>query len=112
MKHQGERITTVVSSRVAYDVKEAIVFGSEGKIEIHDPWYKPTRMTVHTGGSKPERTEIPLNGYSGYEYEALAVMQCLREGRIECDVMPLDDTLVIMEVLDQIRDQWILVSSI
>jgi hypothetical protein len=69
-------------------------------------------MTVHASGSGPKTTEIPLDGYIGYEYEALAVMQCLREGRIECDMMPLDDTLTIMEVLDQIRDQWKLASII
>jgi hypothetical protein len=33
-------------------------------------------------------------------------MDCLRSGRLESDVMPLDETLAIMETMDQMRAQW------
>jgi hypothetical protein len=82
------------------------VFGGRGKIEVHDPWYKPTAMTVHVQGQPPERVEMPLNGYIGYEYEALTVMDCIRAGKTECAVMPLDETLAIMHTLDTLRAQW------
>jgi predicted dehydrogenase len=106
--HEGGRVTTVASSRVTYDVKEAVVYGTAGRIEFHDPWYKPTKMTVHRQGHEPEQIEHPLNDYIGYEYEAQEVMACIRAGRLESDVMPLSDTLTIMETLDRIREQWVL----
>jgi hypothetical protein len=33
-------------------------------------------------------------------------MACLREGRTESDIMPLDETLTIMRTLDEVRSQW------
>ncbi|GMO13214.1 MAG: Gfo/Idh/MocA family oxidoreductase [Treponemataceae bacterium] len=42
---------------------------------------------------------------NGYNYEAEAVMDCLREGRLENEIMPLDESLNIAETMDEIRRQ-------
>jgi predicted dehydrogenase len=106
LTHRGGAIATIMTSRNAVDVKEAVVYGSHGKIEVHDPWYKPVAMTVHIKGQPPQVIEMPLGGYVGYEYEALAVMDCIQAGQTECDVMPLDETLAIMQTMDTIREGW------
>ncbi len=105
-EHKGGRLTTWMASRTTYDVKEAVIIGAEGKIEIHDPWYKPTAFTLHVKGKDPERFDFPLDGYLGYEYEALEVMNCIREGRLESGIMPLDESLAVMKVMDSMRDEW------
>ncbi len=33
-------------------------------------------------------------------------MESLRQGRLECETMPLGESLVVMETLDAIRAQW------
>lgn len=43
---------------------------------------------------------------NGYNYEAAEVMRCLRSGEKESKIMPLDETLSIMETMDAIRRQW------
>ena len=43
---------------------------------------------------------------NGYNYEADHVMHCLRVGKLESDIRPLDETLAIMKTLDQIRARW------
>ncbi len=43
---------------------------------------------------------------NGYNYEAIEVMNCLRNRRLESQVMSLDDTLKIMEAMDTIRESW------
>jgi predicted dehydrogenase len=43
---------------------------------------------------------------NGYGYEAIEVGNCLRRGDRESQLMPLDQTLRIMETLDTIRQQW------
>ncbi len=78
----------------------------KGKIDVHAPWYKPTAMTVSLKGQAPETVEMSLNGYVGYEYEALAVMEAIRAGKLECEIMPLDETLAIMRTIDSMRAQW------
>ena len=47
----------------------------------------------------------PLKG-NGYNYEAIEVINCLQNGQLESDVMPLDETLKIIEASDRIRSQW------
>jgi hypothetical protein len=43
---------------------------------------------------------------NGYEYEAAEAMRCLRVGELESPTMPLDETLRVMEVLDEVRAGW------
>ena len=41
-----------------------------------------------------------------YHYQASEVMRCLRAGKLESAVMPLDESLALMGLMDHIRDQW------
>ena len=52
-----------------------------------------------------ETTIAPLAG-NGYNYEAAEVVRCLRSGELESQIMPLDETLKIVEAMDLIRSQW------
>jgi hypothetical protein len=47
----------------------------------------------------------PAEG-NGYNYEAAEVMRCLRSSEQESKIMPLDETLSLMETMDSIRSQW------
>lgn len=42
----------------------------------------------------------------GLWYQAAEVMQCLRAGRTESTIMPLDESVAIMETVDAVRSQW------
>jgi predicted dehydrogenase len=105
-EHQGGRLTTWMASRTTYDVKDAVIIGSEGKIEVHAPWYKPTAFTLHIMGKDPERFDFPLDGFVGYEYEAMEVMNCIREGKLESEIMPLDESLGVLKAMDSMRKEW------
>ena len=74
---------------------EALLLGTEGMIRLHDAWWRPTAMTLSVAGRPDELIEIPASG-NGYGYEAAEVTRCLRAGRLESDVMPLDE----------VRAQW------
>jgi len=84
---------------------EATIIGTEGRIRIHSPWWRPTKLTLSVAGQDDELMELPFTG-NGYNYEAVEVMNCLRAGKLESEIMPLNETLSIMQTLDQIRDQW------
>jgi predicted dehydrogenase len=43
---------------------------------------------------------------NGYHYQAEEVMRCVRAGKIQSDVMPLADSLNIIEAIDRARAQW------
>ena len=82
----------------------ATVNGTDGRITLHTNWWKPTKMTISRGG-KDEVIEASIEG-SGFNYEAAEVGRCLREGKLESDIMPLDESLAIMRTLDTLRAQW------
>ncbi len=106
MRYANNQLVCLMSSQISYDDKDAVLFGSTGKIVVHDPWYKPVRMTLFQEGKEPEEIQMPLNGYNGYEWEAMEVMNCIKAGKTESDIMPLDETISIMETMDTVREQW------
>ena len=85
--------------------QEAVILGSEGRIRVHSQFYHATRITLSRNGRADQDIEAPFEG-NGFNYEAAEVMRCLRSGRTESDVLPLDETLAIMHTMDQIRKPW------
>jgi predicted dehydrogenase len=85
--------------------QEALIMGTEGWIRLHSPWWCPDTFTITAPGREDETQQLPFEG-NGYGHEAAEVMHCVRSGRLESDVMPLDETLQIMGTMDQIRAQW------
>ncbi len=52
------------------------------------------------------RTSVfPFSG-NGYNYEAAEVNRCIKAGKLESDIMSLEDSLKVLKVLDQIRAKW------
>lgn len=56
-------------------------------------------------GSGWRTTVSPVSG-NGYRYEAEEAMTCLRRGDLESPVMPLDETVRVLEIADSIRAAW------
>jgi predicted dehydrogenase len=83
----------------------AVIVGTDARIEIDATFYAPTSFTlIARDGTKVERFVGSVEG-RGMECEAAEVMRCMRAGKLESDVLPLDETLAIMETLDEIRRQ-------
>lgn len=99
----GELAVLYTAVRTSTPV-EARILGTEGRILVHAPFYKSAKVTLQAG-DRMEEVDLPLEG-NGYNYQAVEVMSCLRNGRTESDIMPLDETVALMEVMDQIRSQW------
>ncbi len=95
-------LTCAVRTATPFD---AHVAGTEGFVRIHHPCWVPTRMALVPASGEEQPLEVSYEG-NGFNYEAAEVMACLRAGRTESDVMPLDESVAIMETLDRIRAQW------
>ncbi len=99
----------VLSSGVrTHSLVEAAIMGTEAMIRIPSRWYIPQRFTLIPSKGDAQVIEPPFIG-NGYNYEAVEVGRCLREGLLESPIMPLDESLGIMRMLDRIRAQWGLV---
>ncbi len=84
---------------------EAVIMGTDAIIRLPARWWYPTTLIIDRPTQQPETIEVPYEG-NGYNYEADEVHRCLLAGKTESDIMPLDETLAIMETMDTIRSQW------
>jgi len=104
-RYEGGELALCASAVRTSTPMEATINGTTGRIRVHCPWWRPTKMTVALDGEEPEMIELSLEG-NGMNYEAAAVMECLREGRLEHPLMPLDESLQIIRTLDALRARW------
>lgn len=105
LKHSKGELAVLSCAIRTETPQEATLLGTEGRIHVHHRWWQPTVLTYGKYGSHEETVKLPLEG-NGYQFEAIEVMNCLRQKKLESDLMPLDETLAIMETLDQIRAPW------
>lgn len=84
---------------------EARIFGTEGAIFIHPGFFHPYKITLEQDSKKPKTIKMPHPGY-GMQFEAEHVHKCLKNGLTQSPVMPLDESLAIMQTMDKIRRQW------
>lgn len=62
------------------------------------------RLTVEISGKESEHYSLLPEGM-GYHYEAIEVMKCLDEGKLQSDIVPHSFTLNLMSTLDRIREK-------
>ncbi|WP_150265154.1 Gfo/Idh/MocA family protein [Paenibacillus tepidiphilus] len=86
-------------------LEEAHVFGTEGHIIVKGTLVNPKSAELYVNGELAEVFEDSRESV-GYSFEAEEVGRCLEAGLTESPVMPLDESLAIMRLLDQIRGQW------
>ena len=79
------------------------VYGSRGRIEI--PNFKcPQQATVCIDGEAPYTIERPFD-VNGYEYEIREAMACVAAGKTQSDIMTPEQSIAVMEIMDEIREQ-------
>ena len=83
----------------------AAVSGTAARLEIDGWFYQPnTVRLLDPDDHEIDRFETPSREH-GLAYEAAEFARLLAAGRTESDLLPLDETLRIMQVLDDIRAQ-------
>lgn len=103
--HSGGAISTTVSSSRGAGANTAQIVGTEARIEIDRVWYTPTSFRVVTpDGQVLEEYATEIEG-RGMQFQALAAERLVAEGATSSDLLPLDETVAIMGVLDEVRRQ-------
>ena len=78
--------------------QEARICGTEGAIYIPAFWHATT-ATLLASGQQPVETSGPV----GFQFETAEVMSCVREGRKESPLLPLDESVAVAQALEQVR---------
>ena len=80
------------------------IIGTEGVLEIDRPFFCSEGFSIRNENGM-ERFDYPHN-VNGYEHEAREVERCLAQGLLESPDMPLDESLKIVKIMDELRAEW------
>ncbi len=104
LQHDGGAHAVLTATQLALGPNRAAIVGSDARLEIDSVFYSPTTFTLTRRDGSIERFDEPHAG-GGLRHEAAEVARCMREGRLESEIMPLDETAAIMRTMDEIRRQ-------
>ncbi|MEE9302464.1 MAG: Gfo/Idh/MocA family oxidoreductase [Thiotrichaceae bacterium] len=141
LRYRTGKLANIYASTSTNAVNDCLILGTQGRIHLHAPIYRPFRATMTPGharikhsGSYSRLSDLKENGLiqsfyqrfgylassllnrktktmmlpycgNGYHYQADAVRKAVLEGQVECSVMPLSESILIMEMMDYIRTQ-------
>ncbi|MFE4713145.1 Gfo/Idh/MocA family protein [Paenibacillus sp. NPDC056722] len=86
-------------------LEQAYIFGTEGYIVIPDTLVNPRSVELYINDEQVETFKDERVSH-GYAFEAEEVGRCLAEGLTESPILPLEESLAIIKLLDDIRAQW------
>lgn len=125
-KLPGAGVATLSFGMLGESIEETVVIGTKGRLTIKTPSHCPTSLTVlikaYGRGQKAQELDynfdLPVDtdeitkagGYyypnsAGFCYEAAAVARCIAAGKIEAPQYTMEETLVNMALVDEIRSQ-------
>jgi predicted dehydrogenase len=104
LQYAGGAHAVLTATLTAAGPTTAAVVGTDARVLVDGPFSPPTGFTLTRRDGTSERFDQPVEG-RGMWCEAAEVVRCLREGRLESDVMPLDETVAIMATMDEVRRQ-------
>ena len=83
---------------------EAVLVGDKGVVRFAAPIHSSRRVTLSRKGEDDVVVTFPEGNF--YRYEVEEVHRCLKAGLTESPIMPLDDSLALMRIMDAMREEW------
>jgi len=102
-------LTNICTSYNLRMKNEALIYGTEGFIQF--PQFQTgERFTInkhHRTNDIEDKIEVfEKNHNNGFIYQVEEVVSCISEGKLESKIIPLNETVGIMEVMDKMREEW------
>ena len=94
LQYMAERVSSVEVNGSFYSLQRP---------ESYQRWYGQTAFDFIPRDGEPRRYEAGVP--SGLRFEADEVARCLERGLLESPLMPLDETVSIMETMDEVLAQ-------
>ena len=108
LTYKDGKMATMFTTIYSLTDRSGYIYGRNGYIEVQNI-NNPEVIRVWDANRSCRNViaeyKVPEQ-ITGYEYEVLACKKALEEGRIECPEMPHEETLKMMNWMDQIRAQF------
>lgn len=103
--HEGVAQSTLTTTLFTRTPTVATILGSEGRLELAGPFHVPTSLTVSDnrflGPTATWNDPTGVQLMDGLAWEATALARFVGEGRVESPVHTLDETVSILETIDE-----------
>lgn len=101
----GGEMAVLHSTMLTPTDRLGVIYGEKGYMEVRNI-NNCEGVCVYDADHKLVATHKVPEQMNGYEYEVLACMKAMRDGKVECEAMPHSETLRVMRLMDEIRARW------
>lgn len=102
---EGGEMAVLHSTMLSPTDRLGVIYGEKGYMEILNI-NDCEQISVYNIEHKLVASHNVPEQINGYEYEVLACMKAIQDGKVECEAMPHSETLRVMKLLDAIRAKW------
>ncbi len=102
LKYKNGAVATVTSAINLHKPESAYIYGTTGRIFV--PLFFGAEEFFVTVDGQEEHIRKPRIG-QGFEEEIIEACQCINEGKLQSEKLPLSKTIEILEQMDFIRKQ-------
>lgn len=103
--YNDSRIAVLNSGIHSESDRQGVFYGSMGYMIVENI-NNPEQIKVYDKDRNLIREIAVPEQISGYEYEILETISCIREGKLECPSMPHEESIKIMRIMDELRETW------
>lgn len=104
LRHESGAMSVCSCSFQARTPCELTVSGTRGNVRMNTMFHRAKSVTVTLDDGTARTIDTPYLG-NGYVHEVMEAQRCLKAGLLESPAMPLEETLALMGVMDEIRRQ-------
>jgi predicted dehydrogenase len=101
LKYPEGEIAKITCSLSTSPPHNAYIIGTEGYIEIERFWEADNAKLIK-GGETIDSVNFDYKGQA-FKYEAMEVAKCVAQGKTQSDIMPWDESLDLMKMMDFAR---------
>lgn len=102
---EGGRMAVLTHGIYGRSDRKGIFYGDKGYMVVENI-NNPQSVSVYDQGDNLVKYIAVPEQITGYEYQFEEAARCIAAGKIESESMPLNDSIVVMEVMDGLRKQW------
>ncbi|MBP3626730.1 MAG: Gfo/Idh/MocA family oxidoreductase [Clostridia bacterium] len=102
LKYKSGAIANISSAIGLKKPATAYIYGTKGHISI-PYFYGPSELFVSTDNGEEHIIRKSIG--DGFEEQIIESCQCIANGKLESEILPLDKSILILKQMDEIRSQ-------
>lgn len=105
LNYQDGKMAFLFSSALSATDRCGMIYGDKGYAIVDNINNFEGIRIYNTNHELEEHIQAPKQ-ITGYEYEVQVAIDCIHEGKLESEEMPHSETILMMELMDSIREKW------